>query len=51
MLIGGPAAVYRTVVHVETFVELHYNEQSAPHRCTAAPLYLSHVLPLIVTPF
>ena len=31
MLIGGPTAVYRTVVHVETFVELHYNEQSTLH--------------------
>jgi ubiquinone biosynthesis monooxygenase Coq7 len=27
MLFGGPAAVYRTVVHVETFVERHYSEQ------------------------
>jgi demethoxyubiquinone hydroxylase (CLK1/Coq7/Cat5 family) len=24
---GGPTAAYRTVVHVETFVEQHYNEQ------------------------
>lgn len=24
---GGPTAVYRTVVYVETFVEQHYNEQ------------------------
>ena len=27
MLIGGPVAVQRTVVHVETFVAEHYNEQ------------------------
>jgi demethoxyubiquinone hydroxylase (CLK1/Coq7/Cat5 family) len=27
MLVGGPVALYRTVVHVETFVEQHYTQQ------------------------
>jgi hypothetical protein len=37
MLIGGPAAVYRTVFHVETFVEQHYNEQGLKRKPTLNP--------------